>query len=255
MLKGLTKAIKLEFNDMAERKISLLFYLLVPAIIIWIYYISATTIVSWGSYASLNLKLYDLFASDVFSIIVIFITIQLMVLRIVGERAPYGTLDRELIAISRTGMYLGKLFANLVIVIIQVILIYLFGFIIFPAKNYGGFISITLFLFLIALFGLISGLTISIFSRNKEQAIQFVPFFVLVLLLFSGILIPLDQMPMGVQSFAKNMPLTLGTQSLKMLSLDGVGFEDVHTNMIKLITWIVSFALIGIIKFNFERKG
>ncbi len=254
-MKGLIKAIKLEFNDMKERKISLLFYLLVPAIIIWIYYISATTPVNWGSYASLNLKLYDLFASDVFSIIIIFVATQLMVLRIVGERAPYGTLDRELIAISRTGMYFGKLFANLIIVLIQVVLIYLFGFIIFPARNYAGFIPIILFLFLIALFGLISGLTISIFSKNKEQAVQLVPFFVLILLLFSGSLIPLEQMPSNVQVIAQNMPLTLGTQSLKMLSLDGVGFEDVQSNMIKLITWITIILSLGLLKFNLERKG
>src|SRR3989338_6864419 len=155
MSKGLTKALKLEFNDMKERKISLLFYLLVPAIIIWIYYISATMTINWGGYASLNLKLYDRFASDVFSIIIIFITTQLMVLRIVGERAPYGTLDRELIAISRTGMYFGKLFANSIFIALQVILIYLFGFVIFPAKCYGSVIHIGLSLFLLALFGLI----------------------------------------------------------------------------------------------------
>jgi|SRR3989338_3636686 len=254
MSKGLTKALKLEFNDMKERKISLLFYLLVPAIIIWIYYISATMTINWGDYASLNLKLYDLFASDVFSIIIIFITTQLMVLRIVGERAPYGTLDRELIAISRIGMYFGKLFANLIFVLLQVIIIYIFGFIIFPARNYGSPIPILLFLFLIALFGLISGLTISIFSKNKEQAIQLIPFFVLILLLFSGLFVPLDQMPGNIRLIAENMPLTLGSQSLKMLTLDGVGFEDVQFKMWKLLSWIGVITLAGLVKFELERN-
>jgi len=254
MLKGLTKALKLELIDMKERKISLLFYLLVPAIIIWVYYISATLIITWGDYASLNLKLYDFSAPDVFSIIIIFITTQLMVLRIVGERAPYGTLDRELIAISRTGMYFGKLFANSIFIALQVILIYIFGFIIFPARNYGEPIPILLFLFLIALFGLISGLTISIFSKNKEQAIQLVPFFVLVLLLFSGLFVPLDQMPENIRLIAENMPLTLGSQSLKMLTLDGVGFEDVQFNMLRLLIWIAVIAILGLLKFGFERN-
>ena len=107
-------------------------------------------------------------------------------------------------------------------------------------------------LFLIGLFGLIFGLSISIFSKNKEQAIQLVPFFVLVLLLFSGILIPLDQMPTNMQLIAGNMPLTLGSQSLKMLTLDGVGFEDVRFNMLRLLLWIISIALLGLLKFRFE---
>lgn len=254
MLKGFTKAIKLEFNDMKERKISLLFYLLVPAIIIWIFYVSATTPINWGNYASLNLKLYDLLASGVFAIIILFVTTQLMVLRIVGERAPYGTLDRELIAISRTGMYFGKLLANIIFIILQVILVYIVGFVIFPARNYGSFIPIILSLFLIALFGLVSGFTISIFSKNKEQAIQLVPFFVLILLLFSGILVPLDQMPENIVLIAENMPLTLGSESLKTLTLDGVGFEDVQLDMTKLLMWVLIIGLFGLLKFNFERK-
>jgi len=254
MIKGFTRAIRLEFNDMKERRISLSFYLLVPAIIIAIFYYSSTTIITWGNYASLNLKIYDLFSSDVFSIIIIFITMQLMVLRIIGERAPHGTLDRELIAISRTGMYLGKLCANLFFIITQVIVIYLAGFILFPARNYGNPFHVLLFLFLIALFGLISGLVISVFSKNREQAVQLIPFFVLILLLFSGILIPLEQMPSNVANFAQNTPLSLAARSLKMLTLDGVGFEDVQLNTIKLISWIMIIMLLGILKFNFERR-
>jgi len=254
MLNGFTKSLKLEFYDMNQRKLSLLFYLIVPAIIISIYYTITTSLVTWGSYASLNLKLYDLFVSDVFSILLIFVTTQLMVLRIVGERAPYGTLDRELIAISRGGMYFGKLFANLIFVVLQVIIIYIFGFLVFKARNYGDFIPIFIFLLLIALFGLISGLTISVFSNNREQAIQFVPFIVLILLMFSGMMVPLDQMPQNIRSIAENMPLTLGSQSLKMLTLDGVGFEDVQFNMWKLLAWILIVTLAGLTKFRFERN-
>jgi len=254
MFKGLTKAIRLEFNDMKERKVSLLFYLLVPSIIIYIYFISTQSIITWGNYASLNIRIYDFMASDVFSIIILFVTSQLMVLRIVGERAPYGTLDRELIAISRSGMFLGKLITNLIFVILQVILIYIFGFVIFPAKNYSGPIPILVFMLLMAIFGLVSSLAISVFSKNKEQAIQLVPFLVLVLLLFGGILIPLDQFPSKIRPLASNSPLALGASSLKTLSLDGVGFEDVQLNMIKMITWIIIIVLLGLLKFRFERK-
>jgi ABC-2 type transport system permease protein len=253
-MRGIIKAIRLEIGSMKERWLSLFFSFILLAVIISVYYYSATSIVDWGNYVSLKIKLYDLLSSDVFSIVLIFITTQLMVLRIVGERAPYGTLDRELIAISRTDMYLGKLIANLLVVIIQVGIVFSIGFFVFPAKNYGDPILVLLLLFLISLFGLLSGFTISIFSKNREQAIQLVPIVVLILLLLSGILIPLTDMPSDMKSIAENLPLTISTNSLKLVTLDGQGFEEIQGNVTKLSTWIVGLFVIGVIKFNLERK-
>ncbi|MBI2666752.1 ABC transporter permease [Candidatus Woesearchaeota archaeon] len=254
MFHGFLRAVKLELLNLKERKWSIFFYILIPAIIIWVFRASATMPITWGDYASLNLKMYDLVASDVFSLVILFVAVQLMVLRIVGERSPYGTLDRELIAISRTGMYFGKLLANALIVILQVALVYLVGYVIFPAKNYGNPIHVFFFLFLIGVFGLISGYTVSLFSKNKEQAVQLIPFFILLFLLFSGMLIKLDQMPANLRILAENLPFTLGVQSLKTLTLDGVGFEDVQWNVLKLGIWILLLVSMGVLKFVLEEK-
>lgn len=239
---------------MKERWPSLLFYLFVPSTVIWLFHATSTKVVTWGNYASLSLRLYDLFASDVFSIIITFVSVQLMILRVVGERSPYGTLDRDLIAIPRYSMYLGKLLCYVVFILIQVIAIYVFGYILFPARNYGNAISIIIIMFMMSLFGLLLGYAISIYSKNKEQAIQLSPFLILILLLLSGILIPIDQMSIGIETIAKNAPLTLGTQSLKMITLDGVGFEDVQSNMLKLFLWCFFIAFFSIIKFNLEKR-
>lgn len=245
------KAFQLEIKSMLERKFSLLFYLIVPCIVIAVLYFSTKGIVNWGEFANLNIKMYDLQAPRIFPIIILFVTTQLMVLRIVGERAPYGTLDRELVAISRKSMYLGKLLANLVFVFVQLVLMYITGFIIFPARNYGSSATIFLFLFLIALFGLVSGLMISIFSKNREQAIQFVPFFILILIALSGIF-TFDN-AQNINSIVDNMPLTLSINGLKDIMLNGVGFEDVIGNVIGLLIWIISIIGVGLIKFNLEK--
>ena len=254
-MQGLTKAIKLEFNNMMERKFSLAFYLFSPVLVIAAFYVSATLNVDWGAYAALGIKLYDLFASDIISIVILFVTTQIMVLRIVGERAPYGTLDRELIAISRAGMFFGKLIANFLFVFLQCALIYVGAFVLFPARNYGNQLTVFLFIVLIGLLGLILGLAISIFSKNKEQAVQLVPFLVLILMLMGGIIVPLNQMPSHIVIVAGNSPLTLGVTSLKNLTLDGVGFEDVTVRMILLLAWIVGIGAVSLLKFNFEKKS
>ncbi len=116
MFKGFVSAYRLEINDMKQRKGNLIFYLFVPIILIWLYSLIASGQVN----SSLDLTRFDVTAPSVLSVIIVFITMQLTVLRIVAERAPYGTLDRELIAISISGMYFGKLIANYLYAIIQV---------------------------------------------------------------------------------------------------------------------------------------
>lgn len=254
MVKGIAKALRLEINSMKERWLSLLFYLFAPAIIVGINYYSSKTLIDWGAYASLNLRLYDFFAPRLLPLIILFVSLQLTILRIVGERSPAGTLDRDLMAITRSEMYLGKWIANTLFVILQVIFIYVAGYIIFPARNYALDIYILIYLFLIAVFGSVTGLTISVFSKTREQAIQSVPIIMLILLLFSGNVVQLEQMPSKIYAFAINSPLPLASESLKMLTLDGVGFEDVQINAFKLLIWISVITLLGILKFKYERR-
>lgn len=254
MFNGTLNAFKLELSSMKERKLSLLFYLFSPFIIIWINYYSANTLVNWGSYASLNLRLYDLIAQRLFPMILLFVTLQLTVLRIVGERAPAGTLDRDLMAISRSGMYTGKFIANAFFAALQGIIIYFAGYAIFPARNYSPPIYILGFLLLTAIFGAVTGLTVSVFSKTKEQAVQLAPIILLIFLLFSGNVVELNQMPQKIQTIAINSPLAISSESLRMLTLDGVGFEDVQMNVAKLLIWIFGIAIIGLIKFRYEKK-
>ena len=143
-MKGFTRALKLELENMKERKFSLLFYLIAPLLIIALFYmITSSLTLDWTNYASMGLRIYDFYVPNILGIVVLFITTQLMVLRIIGERAPYGTLDRELIAISKSGMFFGKLIANLIFVFLQCFLIFLSAYVFFPAKNYGSPISVS----------------------------------------------------------------------------------------------------------------
>jgi ABC-type multidrug transport system permease subunit len=246
-MSGIINAIRLEFSSMFERKFSLILYLLAPILIIFLFYSSATQVITWGNYANLQIRLYDMYAPVILGLIVFFISLQLTILRIVGERAPYGTLDRDLMAISKTKMYLGKLIANSIYLLAQIAVIYLASFVLFPIKNYTSPFNVSVLLFLFGLFGIVTGLLISVISKNKESAIQLVP-------LFSGSMISLDSMPQIISSIAKNLPLTLTNDSLRNLMLDGVGFEEILSKVGILLIWIFSFLIIGILKFKFESK-
>ncbi len=258
MLKGLTKAIRLEFNHMLETKFSFLFYLIVPSIVIWLFANFAQQVILIDT-----ITVYEYFANRVFALIIIFVTTQLAILRIVGERAPYGTLDRDLLAISRSGMYFGKLVTNALFVLLQSVLIYFVGFVIFPAgKIYGGPLIIILLLFIIGLFGVILGLTISIFSKNREQAIQLVPFLILLLLIGSDFFfIERFGVPEGVKKISSYSPLSLSYKMLQSSTADTYGFSDMiagtfqENHFLKILLWIILLSILGILKFNFEKRG
>lgn len=257
MLKGLTKAIRLEFNHMLETKFSFLFYLIVPSIVIWVFANFASKVIAFE-----NVTVYEYFAFRVIALVIFFVTVQLSILRIVGERAPYGTLDRDLLAISRSGMYFGKLIANSVFVLIQSIFIYIVGFIIFPAgKIYGSPVIVILLLFVIGLFGAVLGLTISIFSRSREQAIQLVPFLILLLLMAGDFfLIEKFGIPEQIKTLSSYSPLSVSYKMLQSATADTYGFTDMllgsfqENYFLKIILWTILLVTIGLLKFNFEKK-
>ena len=258
MLKGLTKSIRLEFNHMLETKFSFLFYLIVPSIVIWIFANFTQNMILFQ-----GLTVYEYFANRILSLIIIFVTTQLAILRIVGERAPYGTLDRDLLAIFRSAMYLGKLIANALFVLIQSIFLYIVAFVIFsPGKIYGNPIILVLLVFVIGLFGVTLGLTISVLTRNREQAIQFVPFAVLLLLTLSDFFfIERYGVPEGIKTISLYSPLSLSYKMLQSATADTYGFTDMlvgnfqENYFLKIILWIGLLLILSLIKFNFEKKG
>ena len=103
-MKGFKKAFKLELNKLKEHKSSLFLYIILPGIINFILYFSSSDKTTpYGT--------YGLYGPILLPFTLIFITTQLTALRIVSERSPYGTLDRELTTISRSGMIIGKFLA------------------------------------------------------------------------------------------------------------------------------------------------
>lgn len=255
MLKGLTKAIKLEFQYIKERWLSTLIFILASALVVILFFYVAKIPVGWGGLSEIGYTYYDLLAPMIFSLLILFVTVQMTVLRIVGERAPYGTLDRELIAISRTGMYFGKLIVHSIVAFFQCLCIYLVGFILFPVKSYAlSPILILVLFFLLALFGLSLGLAVSIFSKHKETAVQIAPYLILGLFVTSLILIfPGISISQSTKIFIINNPVALISQSLNEIMLNGVGFEDIAPSIIKITIWIIGLIGLSSLKFWLEK--
>jgi ABC-type polysaccharide/polyol phosphate export permease len=262
-MRGFIKAARLEFNQLSENKLNIVFLFLLPVLIIVVFgYLKGEP---W-SISNLRITNFDLYTPVVLPIVIFFITCQLTVLRIVGERAPLGTLDRDLLAISRSGMYLGKLTTNAIIAFLQCLII-LITTILFGVQIQGDVITVFVVLYATSLAGLSAGLFFSVISKSKEQAVQLVPFASLILLLLSGAVMPI---PSNLKQITSATPLALSYSSLSIIMLsceDIVGalstgscriiqprLFSIADKITLLLVWSVVFTICGLVKFELEGK-
>jgi len=247
---AILRAAKLEFNQLTESKANLLLLLLIPISIVFILGLTGSNRTPWNE----NIRYFDFFSSAIFPTLVLFISIQLAILRIVAERAPLGTLDRDILAIGRANMFLGKFATNMVFGAIQVVLIFTVGFYLLSLFSLGNPFSVLLILLSVSFVGVSMGLCFSVFAKTKEQAVQLVPFTILVFLLLSGFMIKIEEMPSVVAAIAWKTPLALSSASLVSLMFEGKIMKDVFENYAVIVVWGVTFLIVGLAKFYFEKK-
>ena len=252
LTRDILKAMQLEFVHITASKMNVLLYFAIPLIIVSLFAMLGRIEVSWSKEVAYK-TYYDFYAPMIFSTVVYFITLQLTILRIVGERAPFGTLDRELLAVSRAGMFIGKLMTNILIAFFQVFVLFFAGYYVFNVHIAGNPISFLIVMLLSALIGLSIGLCFSVFSKSREQAIQIVPLIILVFLLFSGFLIRLETMPPQLQMITQYMPLYLSYTGLFEISLKGNLIGNISDIVMKLFVWFLIFAFAGLAKFMSEK--
>ena len=249
---NLDKAIRLEYRAITSNKFAVILLFFQPIVIMICLGIAGSS--SYQIPGSMtSMKVLDTHASYIFAISLIYLCAQMTMLRIVGERKMEGgTLDRELLGIKRSSHFLGKFFANALFAFVQCLLLLMVGFL-FDLKIQGSGLVYFILLFVTALFGLSLGLTISVFSKTKLQAAYIVPMIVVILIIFSGILIPLDSMPITIRSISENLPLTSAADALFTVQFDRADILDIILNFMTVILWTFFILIMGLIKYSYEK--
>ncbi|MBA2277716.1 MAG: ABC transporter permease, partial [Chloroflexia bacterium] len=83
-----------------------------------------------------------------------------------------------------------------------------------------------LLVLLLALLGVTLGLFLSAFARNEFQAVQFLPAAVIPQFFLSGLIVPVERLPDGLQVVAWLLPLTYAFEALDGTMRLGQGFGD-----------------------------
>jgi ABC-2 type transport system permease protein len=162
-------------------------------------------------------------------------TLLIAALSVAREREQ-GTFDQLLVTPMRPMQILvGKAVPAILIALIQstlIFLVILFWFRI-PMNGSVWLLYLGLVTFAIAAVGL--GLSISALALNMQQAMLYTFLMIMPLMLLSGLLTPVRNMPYVLQIATYVNPLRFGMSIVRRVYLEGAGFTDVAIEFIPLL--------------------
>ena len=178
-------------------------------------------------------------------------SLVLTILSVVNEKP----IPRLLITPAKKGEILAaKYLANSVIMIIQCVLIVTFASI-FGLYVAGSMLDLFLALFIIGFYGMSMGILISTISGTETQANQLLIAVFLIMILLSGMFIPIENMNPVLQAIAYALPFVYSVPLISEISFKAMGiFTDfsVFSNFFTVL--IICFVMIFITYLIFRLK-
>ena len=167
-------------------------------------------------------------------ILIIIITGFLPALNLVGEKEA-GTIEQiNVTPVSRFSFTLAKLIVYWVAGLIVITIALIVAWLVYGQTTVGSLLTIYTgaFLFIIVISGF--GLIASNISSTMQQAVFFMFFFVMVFMLMSGLLTPIESMPQWAQYVTYILPPRYFISIMRSVFMKGATFYDMRFNFLAL---------------------
>jgi ABC-2 type transport system permease protein len=162
-----------------------------------------------------------------------------------------GTLDGLLMApISRVAIILGKILAQTLRNLIQGSIIIILAIFVFGVHVRGNPILIAAILILGTLSFLGIGVVATSIAKEQESAQFILGFLQFPMMFLSGVLFPVEQMPLPLQYVSKILPLTYAVDALRKVMILGVGPSGVILELLILVIISIATILVGVPLFD-----
>lgn len=162
-------------------------------------------------------------------------TLLLAALSVAREREQ-GTFDQLLVTpLTPLQILIGKALPPMIVGILQSTLIFLIILFWFQIPISGSVFLLYLGLATFTLASVGIGLSISAVSLSMQQAMLYTFMLVMPLMLLSGLLTPVRNMPAPLQIATYVNPLRFGTDLVRRVYLEGAGFSDVAMDFVPLL--------------------
>ena len=177
-------------------------------------------------------------------------TITQMAVSVVREREK-GTLEALIVSpIRRWELLLGKIVPNLLVAYGQMSMALAVAHWVFdvPIRGSLPLLYALSLLFMMGTLGI--GIFVSAASRTVPQAMQLTFLTFLPSIYLSGLLFPIEGMPVGAQWIAAVIPLTYYLRIVRGIVLKGVGFDVLWPSLVPLLLFGVAVFSLAVLKFR-----
>ncbi|MFW9923168.1 MAG: ABC transporter permease [Candidatus Thorarchaeota archaeon] len=185
---------------------------------------------------------------------VFFMSFILSIISLISERKA-GTMDLLLLSPYRKfNIILGYMIPLSVVSIIQatiLLLLTIFAFNVTITGGVGAYFSVYIMLLLIGWCGMGLGFLLSTLAKTELQAVQFIPMVIFTALLLSGILMPLQSLPVWLRPVSYLIPLTYSAEYMRTVMIEGTGFLW-HWHLAPVIGFVVLMIILS--SFTLKEK-
>ncbi len=183
---------------------------------------------------NLNFKLFMIPA--LFAIVMMLMTGFLPALNIVGEKEA-GTIEQiNVTPVSKWSFILAKLIPYWVIALFVITVCLLLAWGVYGITSVGPLALIYLLVMFLALFWSSFGLMISNYSDTMQQAIFVMWFFVVMMLLLSGLFTPTRSMPSWAYATTYVNPMSYFIEAVRTVFIRGGGITSIWHQLLALLS-------------------
>ena len=182
---------------------------------------------------NLDFKLFMIPA--LFAIVMMLMTGFLPALNIVAEKEA-GTIEQiNVTPVSKWSFILAKLIPYWIIALFVITVCLLLAWAVYGITSVGPLALIYLLVLLLALFWSSFGLTISNYSDTMQQAIFVMWFFVVMMLLLSGLFTPTRSMPSWAYATTYVNPMSYFIEAVRTVFIRGGGLSSIWHQVLALL--------------------
>ena len=194
-----------------------------------------------------RLESRDFMIPGIVAILLLVVTTNLSSMGIVREK-ELGTLEQlNVTPLTRSELIIGKLVPYGLVGLIDVLLVLAVAILWFHVPMRGSYVLLfgSTLVYLMSTLGL--GLFVSTISQTQQQAMMTTTFFFLIpMMLLSGFVFPIENMPAAVQTVTYLIPVRYFLVILRSIFLKGVGLDVLWPQLLALGAWGVGVLLLAI---------
>ncbi|XP_037950012.1 ABC transporter G family member 20-like isoform X2 [Teleopsis dalmanni] len=206
-------------------------------------------------YGNMNPSFTDFVAPGVILTIVFFLAVALTSSVLITERTE-GLLDRSWVAGVMPGEILfSHVITQFVVMCGQTALVLIFMLVVFGVTNNGQLFWVIVLTLLQGMCGMCFGFLISSICELERNAIQLALGSFYPTLLLSGVIWPIEGMPVVLRYISLCLPLTLATTSLRSILTRGweIVERDVYGGFLSTLGWVLGFLVLTLIVLRAKR--